>query len=165
MLSGMGAVILMIILGASIATAASFNCKPYVKAGTCPESAICTDNDLSRADSQMSQLHASVLKGAARRDARTFVSATKPEGKQRIDKGGLTPCKKGQIRVEGRCMLPEDASGFCGPGYRHDDGKCVFGYKAPDPNGKLPSWQIEAIQKGCPKGMAWNKSEGCHEND
>jgi hypothetical protein len=74
-------------------------------------------------------------------------------------------CKGRKIRVEGRCMLPEDAAGFCGPGYRHEKGKCVFGYKAPDKNDKPPSWQAEAIKHGCKPGMAWNKAEGCHEND
>lgn len=30
---------------------------------------------------------------------------------------------------------------------------------------KRPSWQIQAIRKGCKPGLAWNKYEGCHEND
>lgn len=184
----------MLLASGSIATAASFNCKPYVKAGTCPEYLICTDKVLRRADNQMASLYASVLKGAGGSAARDAIradhrqasqernaagcdvrcleawpqlaSASKSDGEKRIiDKGGLTACKKGEIRVERQCMPPEDASGFCGPGYRHEDGNCVFGYKAPDPNGKLPSWQIEAIKKGCPQGMAWNASEGCHETD
>ncbi len=30
---------------------------------------------------------------------------------------------------------------------------------------KRPSWQVQAIRKGCKPGLAWNKYEGCHEND
>jgi hypothetical protein len=74
-------------------------------------------------------------------------------------------CAKGRVRVDGRCVLKQDASTHCGPGFRLQGNKCVAGYKPPKPQEKLPSWQIEAIKKGCPKGMGWNAQEGCHEND
>ena len=41
----------------------------------------------------------------------------------------------------------------------------VQGFREPKPQKQLPSWQIEAIKHGCPKGMDWNAQEGCHEND
>jgi len=31
--------------------------------------------------------------------------------------------------------------------------------------GARPAWQLEAIEKGCEPGLAWNPQEGCHEND
>jgi len=74
-------------------------------------------------------------------------------------------CGKGKTRVEGRCVLKQDAATFCGPGLHLEGHKCVHGFREPPPQRKLPSWQIEAIKKGCPKGMAWNAQEGCHEND
>ena len=74
-------------------------------------------------------------------------------------------CPQGQIRVEGQCILKQDAASFCGPGYRLKGNKCVQGYAAPKPQQQLPSWALEAIGKGCPAGMAWNAQEGCHEND
>ena len=74
-------------------------------------------------------------------------------------------CDKGQIRVEGQCILKQDAASFCGPGYRLQGNKCVQGYAAPKKQKLLPSWQLEAIAKGCPAGMGWNAQEGCHEND
>jgi hypothetical protein len=33
------------------------------------------------------------------------------------------------------------------------------------PQIQRPSWQIEAIKKGCKPGLAWSPQEGCHEND
>ena len=74
-------------------------------------------------------------------------------------------CGKGKTRVEGRCVLKQDAATSCGPGFHLEGHKCVRGFRKPPPQKKLPSWQIEAIKKGCPKGMAWNAQEGCHEND
>lgn len=74
-------------------------------------------------------------------------------------------CGKGKTRVEGRCVLKQDAATFCGPGFHLERHKCVKGFREPPPQKKLPSWQIEALKKGCPKGMAWNAQEGCHEND
>lgn len=74
-------------------------------------------------------------------------------------------CRKGTIRIEGNCIKAEDAQTYCGPGYRLSGNRCVFGYRAPKPQAKLPSWQIEGLKHGCKKGLAWNKSEGCHEND
>ncbi len=74
-------------------------------------------------------------------------------------------CPKGQIKVEGRCILKQDAATYCGPGYRLQGNKCVQGYAAPKPQNVLPSWQLKAIGKGCPPGQDWNAQEGCHEND
>jgi hypothetical protein len=74
-------------------------------------------------------------------------------------------CGKGQIRIDGRCVAKQDAATFCGPGYRLQGNKCVQGYAAPKKQKQLPSWQLEAIAKGCPPGMGWNAQEGCHEND
>jgi VHL beta domain len=74
-------------------------------------------------------------------------------------------CRKGYIRLDGKCIRKRDAAGYCGPGYRAQGGKCVQGYRAPPPQAQRPSWQIEAIKKGCAPGMGWNAQEGCHEND
>lgn len=67
----------------------------------------------------------------------------------------------------------------CGPGYRMKRGNCVprhasfggqknFGQKhfgQKKFSKKRPAWQIQAIRMGCQPGLAWNKFEGCHEND
>jgi hypothetical protein len=74
-------------------------------------------------------------------------------------------CASGRIKIDGKCVLKRDASTHCGPGYRLQGNKCVSGYQPPKPQKQLPSWQVEAIKKGCPKGMGWNAQEGCHEND
>lgn len=66
-------------------------------------------------------------------------------------------CGKGQIVVDGKCMSKQKAVGYCGPGYRPQNGKCVQGFVAP--KGPRPSTH------GCPPGMAWSKEEGCHEDD
>ena len=77
-----------------------------------------------------------------------------------------TGCSSGKVRVDGRCIRRADVASFCGPGYRRKGSKCVPGaYQAPKAKDGLPSWQKEAISKGCPKGMGWNAQEGCHEND
>jgi hypothetical protein len=74
-------------------------------------------------------------------------------------------CGNGRIRIEGKCVLKQDAASSCGPGFHLKGHKCVQGFRKPPPQKQLPSWQLEAIKKGCPKGMAWSKDEGCHEND
>ena len=74
-------------------------------------------------------------------------------------------CSSGRIMIDGRCVKRRDALTHCGPGYRLKGNKCVPGYRAPKPSDPIPSWQLEAIKKGCPKGMGWNAAEGCHEND
>lgn len=75
-------------------------------------------------------------------------------------------CKSGYIKLEGKCIRRNEAADYCGPGYRPKGGKCVQGaYKAPPQGAKRPSWQIEAIKKGCKPGQGWNAQEGCHEND
>jgi hypothetical protein len=76
-----------------------------------------------------------------------------------------TGCGKGQIKIDGRCVAKQDAATFCGPGYRLKGNKCVQGYAAPKPQRQLPTWQLEAIAKGCRPGQGWNPQEGCHEND
>jgi VHL beta domain len=74
-------------------------------------------------------------------------------------------CRRGYLRIDGKCIRKRDAATYCGPGYRLQGTKCVQGYKQPPPLAQRPSWQIEAIKKGCKPGMAWSAQEGCHEND
>ena len=92
-------------------------------------------------------------------------SEKRAEEKTRKVEKKVTGCDEGFKRVEGKCILKQDAATYCGPGYRLQDNKCVQGYQAPKPQKQLPSWQIEAIKKGCKPGMGWNAAEGCHEND
>jgi hypothetical protein len=84
-------------------------------------------------------------------------SAPKPQAKKK--------CKRGYQLVDNRCIRKRDAATACGPGYRLQGNKCVQGYQPPQPQVQRPSWQIEAIKKGCAPGLAWNPQEGCHEND
>ena len=65
-------------------------------------------------------------------------------------------CGRGKIRVEGKCILRRDATTYCGPGYRLEGGKCVPGYRAPKPQRQRPYRQIEALNRGCATGVAWN---------
>jgi len=81
--------------------------------------------------------------------------------KKRAAKG----CGKHQMKIEGKCINKRDAASYCGPGYRLQGNKCVQGYAAPKKQKQLPSWQLEAIAKGCRPGQGWNPQEGCHEND
>jgi hypothetical protein len=74
-------------------------------------------------------------------------------------------CGKSSIMIDGRCIKKRDAATHCGPGYRLKGNTCVQGYQEPKPQQQRPSWQIEAIKKGCKPGMGWNAQEGCHEND
>jgi hypothetical protein len=74
-------------------------------------------------------------------------------------------CRAGYVSIEGKCIRKRDAASYCGPGYRVQGNKCVRGYKKPKPQKQRPTWQIEAIKKGCTPGLAWNPQEGCHEND
>lgn len=78
--------------------------------------------------------------------------------------------KSGQRAKKNRDYHSDD----CGPGYRMKRGNCVprhasfggqknFGQKKFSK--KRPAWQIQAIRMGCQPGLAWNKFEGCHEND
>ena len=83
--------------------------------------------------------------------------APKPQAKKK--------CKRGYQLVDNRCIRKRDAATACGPGYRLQGNKCVQGYQPPKPQVQRPSWQIEAIKKGCAPGLAWNPQEGCHEND
>lgn len=84
---------------------------------------------------------------------------------QPAKKKTATGCAKNQIRIEGRCVLKQDAASFCGPGFRLKGNKCVEGFAEPKKQKQLPSWQVEAIKKGCRPGQGWNAQEGCHEND
>ncbi len=43
-------------------------------------------------------------------------------------------CRKGQIRVDGRCMTRAAAVGFCGPGYRVHNNRCVHQNDIPQKN-------------------------------
>lgn len=74
-------------------------------------------------------------------------------------------CSKGRIMIDGRCIRKSDAATHCGPGYRLKGYTCVQGYQAQKPQKQLPSWQLDAIKKGCKPGQGWNPQEGCHEND
>ena len=74
-------------------------------------------------------------------------------------------CRAGYVSIEGKCIRKRDVADYCGPGYRVKGNKCVPGYKKPKPQKQRPTWQIEAIKKGCTPGLAWNPQEGCHEND
>ena len=76
-----------------------------------------------------------------------------------------TKCRRGYVKVDGRCIRKRDAATSCGPGYRLQGNKCVQGYQPPPPQAQRPSWQIEGIKHGCKPGLAWNAQEGCHEND
>ena len=87
--------------------------------------------------------------------------AAAPAPKQQAKK----KCKRGYQLVDNRCIRKRDAATACGPGYRLQGNKCVQGYQPPQPQVQRPSWQIEAIKKGCAPGLAWNPQEGCHEND
>jgi len=74
-------------------------------------------------------------------------------------------CRRGRILIDGKCIRRRDAASYCGPGYHLQGNKCVHGYQKPKPQAQRPSWQIEAIKKGCKPGLAWSPQEGCHEND
>jgi hypothetical protein len=74
-------------------------------------------------------------------------------------------CGKGQIKIDGACVLKQDAATHCGPGYHLEGHHCVQGYREPTAQKQMPSWMVEGMKHGCKKGMAWNAQEGCHEND
>lgn len=75
-------------------------------------------------------------------------------------------CKRGYVKIDGKCIKSNDTAGYCGPGYRFNGSKCVPGaYKAPPKESPRPQWQLDAIKKGCKPGQGWNPQEGCHEND
>ncbi|HUU67550.1 MAG TPA: hypothetical protein VMW57_09785 [Methyloceanibacter sp.] len=66
-------------------------------------------------------------------------------------------CRSRSILVDGKCILKSNAAGYCGPGYRVKNGKCVPGaYVAPKPK---PSGH------GCPPGQVWSPQELCHYDD
>lgn len=93
-----------------------------------------------------------------------------PEKKKARDVEETSPskskgCGKSSIMIDGRCVKKRDAATHCGPGYRLKGNTCVQGYQEPKPQKQLPSWQLEAIKKGCKPGQGWNPQEGCHEND
>ena len=90
------------------------------------------------------------------------VEVEAPAPKKQVKK---KKCRRGYRLIEGKCIRKRDATTYCGPGYRLQGNKCVQGYKPPPPQAQRPSWQIEAIKKGCAPGLAWNAQEGCHEND
>jgi hypothetical protein len=80
-------------------------------------------------------------------------------------KASAPKCKSRSVLVDGKCILKRNAASYCGPGYRLEGNKCVQGYVKPKPQRQLPTWQLEAIKKGCRPGQGWNAQEGCHEDD
>jgi hypothetical protein len=80
-------------------------------------------------------------------------------------KAAAPKCKSRSTLIDGKCVLKRNAQTYCGPGYHLKSGKCVQGYVKPAPQRQLPTWQVEGLKHGCPKGLAWNAQEGCHEND
>jgi len=80
-------------------------------------------------------------------------------------KAAAPKCRSRSVLVDGTCILKRNAASYCGPGYRLEGNKCVQGYVKPKPQLRLPTWQLEAIKKGCRPGQGWNAQEGCHEND
>jgi len=72
-------------------------------------------------------------------------------------KAAAPKCRSRSILVDGKCILKRSAAGYCGPGYRVKNGKCVPGaYVAPKPR---PSTH------GCPPGQVWSAQELCHYDD
>ena len=78
---------------------------------------------------------------------------------------GKKGCAAGSILLDGKCILAQDAAGYCGPGFRVKGNRCVHGSAQAAPQTQPPSWQSKAIKKGCKPGQDWNAAEGCHEND
>ncbi len=76
-----------------------------------------------------------------------------------------TACAAGRVMLDGKCIERGAAASYCGPGYRPQGGKCVHGYKAPNPSVPLSNQQKKAVKIGCPKGQVWSTQEGCHEDD
>lgn len=89
----------------------------------------------------------------------------KPKQAAPPKKKATTKCRSRSVLIDGKCILKRDAASYCGPGYRLKGNKCVQGYAKPKPQIRRPTWQLEAILKGCAPGLAWNAQEGCHEND
>ena len=96
--------------------------------------------------------------GHAERGHASSTAAPKPHS---VKKG----CAAGSIVLDGKCILAQDAAGYCGPGFRVKGSKCVRGSAKATPQTQPPSWQAKAIKKGCKPGQDWNAAEGCHEND
>ncbi|MFO7478043.1 MAG: hypothetical protein R6X03_06830 [Methyloceanibacter sp.] len=102
---------------------------------------------------------------AAAKPAPTKAAPVKAAPPPAAKKKTVTRCGKSQVLIEGKCIAKRDAASYCGPGYRLQGNKCVQGYAKPKPQKQLPTWQLEAIAKGCRPGQGWNPQEGCHEND
>ena len=81
-----------------------------------------------------------------------------PAPKMAAPKKAAAPkCRSRSVLVDGKCILKSNAAGYCGPGYRVKNGKCVPGaYVAPKPK---PS------SHGCPPGQVWSPQELCHYDD
>jgi len=88
-----------------------------------------------------------------------------PAPKPAPKKKAAPKCRSRSVLIDGKCILKRNAQTHCGPGYHLQGNKCVHGYVAPKPQRQLPTWQLEDLKHGCPKGLAWNAQEGCHEND
>jgi len=91
--------------------------------------------------------------------------AAAPAPKPKPKKETVTKCRSRSVLIDGKCILKRNAQTYCGPGYRLQGNKCVQGYVKPKPQIRLPTWQLEGLKHGCPRGLAWNAQEGCHEND
>jgi len=92
-------------------------------------------------------------------------AAPAPKAKPKPEKKTVKKCRSRSVLIDGKCILKRNAQTYCGPGYRLQNGKCVQGYAKPKPQIRLPTWQLEGLKHGCPRGLAWNAQEGCHEND
>ncbi|HUU26163.1 MAG TPA: hypothetical protein VMW68_11455 [Methyloceanibacter sp.] len=88
-----------------------------------------------------------------------------PAPKPAPKKKAAPKCRSRSVLIDGKCILKRNAQTHCGPGYRLQGNKCVQGYAKPKPQIQLPTWQLEGLKHGCPRGLAWNAQEGCHEND
>ena len=83
--------------------------------------------------------------------------ASPPKAAPKKKQAAAPKCRSRSILVDGKCILKSNAAGYCGPGYRVKNGKCVPGaYVPPKPK---PSGH------GCPSGQVWNAQEGCHYDD
>jgi von Hippel-Lindau disease tumor suppressor protein len=81
------------------------------------------------------------------------------EPKPTPKKAATPKCRSRSILVDGKCILRKNAAGYCGPGYRVKNGKCVPGaYVAPKPTRR-------SNNHGCPPGQVWSPQELCHYDD
>ncbi len=85
--------------------------------------------------------------------------APAPAPKKAAPKKAAAPkCRSRSVLIDGKCILKSNAPGYCGPGYRVKNGKCVPGAYVP-PKRSKPSGH------GCPPGQVWSPQELCHYDD